>query len=59
MFLSEKRELHKNKNKKKREFPGGQVAKTLPVVPKQRATGSIPGQGIRSHMLQLRLAAFK
>ena len=54
-----KRELHKNKNKKKREFPGGQVAKTLPVVPKQRATGSIPGQGIRSHMLQLRLAAFK
>ena len=33
------------------EFPGGEVAKTLPVVPKQRATGSIPSQGIRSHML--------
>ena len=34
------------------DFPGGPVAKTL--CSQGRALGSIPGQGTRSHMLQLR-----
>ena len=34
------------------DFPGGPVAKTL--CSQCRALGSIPGQGTRSHMLQLR-----
>ena len=35
-----------------RDFPGGPVAKTL--LPIQRARGSIPGQGTRCHMPQLK-----
>ena len=36
-----------------RDFPGGPVAKT-PCF-QSRGPGSIPGQGTRSHMLELRV----
>ena len=35
-----------------RDFPGGPVAKTL--CSNAGGPGSIPGQGTRSHMLQIR-----
>ena len=35
-----------------RDFPGGPVAKTL--CSQCKGLGSIPGQGTRAHMLQLR-----
>ena len=35
-----------------RDFPGGPVAKTL--CSQCKGLGSIPGQGARAHMLQLR-----
>ena len=38
-----------------RDFPGSPVAKT----PKAGGPGSIPGQGIRSHMTQLRSSTAK
>ena len=44
-------------NKNSRDFPGGPVAKTLSS--QCRGPGSIPGQGARSHMLQLRPRAAK
>ena len=37
------------------DFPGGPVAKT----PNTGGLGSIPGQGTRPHMLQLRYGAAK
>ena len=40
-----------------RDFPGGPVAKTLRC--QCRVQGSIPGQGTRSSMLQLRPGAAK
>ena len=48
-----------NTNFKKlfRDFPGGPVAKT--ARSQGRGPGSVPGQGIRSHMLQVRLGAAK
>ena len=50
------KKLKKKKKKKKRELeiPGGPVAKTSRS--QRRDPGSIPGQGVRSHMLQLRLS---
>ena len=36
------------------DFPGGPVAKTM-HGPNARGLGSIPGQGTRSHMPQLRV----
>lgn len=40
------------KKKKVRDFVGGPVAKTL--VPNAGGQGSIPSQGVRCHMPQLR-----
>ena len=39
------------------DFPGGPVAKLC--APNARGLGSIPGQGTRSHMLQLRASVAK
>ena len=44
----------KKKRKRELEIPGGPVAKTSRS--QRRDPGSIPGQGVRSHMLQLRLS---
>ena len=41
------------KQRKRRDFPGGPVAKTLHS--QFRGWGSIPGQGTRSHMPQLKV----
>ena len=42
--------LQRTLKNKHQDFPGGPVAKTLPNA---EESGSIPGQGIRSHMQQL------
>ena len=51
----------RNKRKKNKiqssDFPGGPVAKTCTL--RARGPGSIPGQGTRSHMLQLKSSAAK
>ena len=42
------------KKKRELEIPGGPVTKT--PYSQCRGPGSIPGQGVRSHMLQLRVS---
>ena len=57
IFASSERYLPNSLNNQPQDFPGGPEAKTTCF--QRRGQGSIPGQGTRSHKLQLRVCLLK
>ena len=57
VFASSERYFPNSLNNQPQDFPGGPEAKTTCF--QRRGQGSIPGQGTRSHKLQLRVCLLK